>query len=92
MMDKQNLSIPGFKASSIKAGLKKDKSPDIALFFSDKEAVAVGVFTTNRVKAAPVLLSMKHIQNGKARAIIAKRDLHITFQRILLLCIHMGCG
>ena len=70
-MDKQNLLIPGFKASAVAAGLKKDKSPDIALFFSDKDAVAAGVFTTNNVKAAPVLLSMKNIQNGKARAIIA---------------------
>ncbi|MBW1851176.1 MAG: bifunctional glutamate N-acetyltransferase/amino-acid acetyltransferase ArgJ [Deltaproteobacteria bacterium] len=64
-------SVQGFKASAVPAGLKKDNSLDMALIFSEKEATAAGVFTTNRVKAAPILLTREHIAAGKARAIIA---------------------
>ena len=64
-------SVQGFKASAVPAGLKKDSSLDMALIFSEKEATAAGVFTTNRVKAAPILLTREHIAAGKARAIIA---------------------
>jgi len=70
-MKAKDYSVPGFTASSATAGLKKNKTPDMALIFSEKEATAAGVFTNNKVKAAPVLLSMEHIKNGKARAIIA---------------------
>ncbi|MFC1839978.1 bifunctional glutamate N-acetyltransferase/amino-acid acetyltransferase ArgJ [Thermodesulfobacteriota bacterium] len=62
--------VKGFKASAAACGLKKDDTPDIALIFSEKEAVCAGVFTNSKVKAAPVLLSMKNIAYGKARAII----------------------
>ncbi len=62
--------IQGFKASVVAAGLKKNDAPDLALIFSERESTAAGVFTTNRVKAAPVLLSMEHILEGKARAIV----------------------
>ena len=63
--------MQGFKASTVAAGLKKNGAPDLALIFSEKEATAAGVFTTSLVKAAPVLLSMEHIGNGTARAIVA---------------------
>jgi glutamate N-acetyltransferase/amino-acid N-acetyltransferase len=43
----------------------------MALIVSEKEASAAGVFTTNKVKAAPVLLTRKHMKGGRARAIIA---------------------
>ena len=65
-----DITVKGFKASSLACGLKKNNSPDIALIYSDKAAVCAGVFTTNQVKAAPVLLSMQNIKNGRARAII----------------------
>jgi glutamate N-acetyltransferase/amino-acid N-acetyltransferase len=70
-MDKKDIFVKGFKASSIAAGLKKNKAADMILLYSEREAVAAGVFTTNKVKAAPVLISMEHIIKGKARAIIA---------------------
>jgi len=70
-MDKLEYRVRGFKASSAAAGLKKVKFPDMILIFSEEEATAAGVFTTNRVKAAPVLLNMERIKKGKARAIIA---------------------
>jgi len=70
-MDKQDLFVRGFKASTIAAGLKKNAAPDMALIYSEREAVAAAVFTTNQVKAAPVLLSMEHILDSRARAIFA---------------------
>ena len=63
--------VQGFKASAVKAGLKKDKGLDLALIFSEKETAVAGVFTTNKVVAAPVILTREHTKNGRARAIIA---------------------
>ena len=63
--------VQGFKASAVKAGLKKDKGLDLALIFSEKETAVAGVFTTNKVVAAPVILTREHIKSGRARAIIA---------------------
>jgi glutamate N-acetyltransferase/amino-acid N-acetyltransferase len=70
MILKEN-SIQGFKASAVAAGLKKDKSLDLALIFSERESAAAGVFTNNKVKAAPVIISREHVLNGSARAIVA---------------------
>jgi len=63
--------VQGFKASAVKAGLKKDKGLDLALIFSERETAVAGVFTTNKVVAAPVILTREHTKNGRARAIIA---------------------
>ncbi len=65
-----DISINGFKAAFGACGLKKNNRPDIGLIYSEKDAVSAAVFTTNKVKAAPVLLSMENIRDGKARAII----------------------
>lgn len=65
-----SIELPkGFLASGIFAGIKKSKK-DIALIYSEKVANAAAVFTTNKVKAAPVLLDMKRIEKGTAQAII----------------------
>jgi len=71
MVKEQPPTIKGFKASAVAAGLKKTGDRDLALFFSELPAAVSGVFTTNQVKAAPVLLTQEHIRSGKARAIIA---------------------
>lgn len=63
--------VQGFKASVIAAGIKKRGGLDLALIFSEREASAAGVFTGNKVKAAPVLVSQENIKKGKARAIVA---------------------
>jgi glutamate N-acetyltransferase/amino-acid N-acetyltransferase len=62
--------INGFKAASSACGLKKNNTLDIGLIYSEKDAVSAAVFTTNKVKAAPVLVSMENIKNGNARAIV----------------------
>jgi len=63
-------SVPGFLASASAAGLNKKGSLDLSLIVSQKSAVAAGVFTTNRVKAAPVLLTQERIQRGLLRAVV----------------------
>ena len=70
-MDEEKYIVQGFKAAAVVAGLKKNGAIDLALIVSDREAAAAGVFTTNKVRAAPVILSERHVENGKARAIIA---------------------
>jgi len=63
--------VPGFLAAGIAAGIKKAMTKDLALIYSQVPAVAAGVFTTNRVKAAPVLISRERLKAGTARAILA---------------------
>lgn len=58
-----------FLAAGINCGIKKNK-PDLALIISKIPALAAGVFTKNAVKAAPVIISEKHLKNGRAQAII----------------------
>lgn len=60
-----------FWASGVKAGIKNSDKYDVALIASEVEAEAAGVFTRNVVKAHPLLLTQKHLANGRARAIVA---------------------
>ena len=62
----------GFRAAGIHVGVKTRNlnKKDVALIVSDTMCTAAGVFTTNVVKAAPVLVSRAHLANGKARAIV----------------------
>lgn len=59
----------GYLASGIKSGIKMNKL-DLALIVSKVPAVAAGVFTKNKLKAAPIRISQKHLQDGWAQAII----------------------
>jgi len=66
-------SPAGFFAGAAYAGIKK-KSPDaldLALLYSETDADVAAVFTTNRIKAAPVIVDQKRLeQNGKIRAVL----------------------
>ncbi|MFW6147061.1 MAG: bifunctional glutamate N-acetyltransferase/amino-acid acetyltransferase ArgJ [Thermodesulfobacteriota bacterium] len=64
-------SVPGFLASAVSCGLGKEGELDLSLIVSQQKAAAAGVFTTNKVKAAPVLLSEQRIQKGYTRAVLA---------------------
>jgi len=62
----------GFKAAGVHCGIRKNKSKrDLALIVADRPCAAAAVCTTNVVKAAPIYLTMEHIKNGQARAILA---------------------
>ena len=66
-----DFAVPGFLAAGMAAGIKKNQAKDFALIYSESPAVAAGVFTANRVKAAPVLISRDRVKSGKGRAILA---------------------
>lgn len=46
------------------------KKNDLALIVADTECTAAAVYTTNKVKGAPILVTKEHLKNGKARAVI----------------------
>ena len=61
----------GFRASGVTAGLKPSGRPDVALVVNDGPAhTAAGVFTRNKVKAAPVLWSQQVLTTGRLRAVV----------------------
>lgn len=62
----------GFKASGIHCGVKTSNldKKDVALIVADKECNASAVYTKNIVKAAPLIVTKEHLENGKARAVI----------------------
>ncbi|MFI6155360.1 bifunctional glutamate N-acetyltransferase/amino-acid acetyltransferase ArgJ [Kitasatospora sp. NPDC051170] len=61
----------GFRAAGVTAGLKASGAPDLALVVNDGPAyAAAGVFTSNRVKAAPVLWSEQVLKGGQVTAVV----------------------
>ncbi len=62
----------GFKASGIHCGIRSHnpEKKDLALIVSEKLCDAAAVYTTNKVKGAPLLVTKEHLKNGKAKAII----------------------
>ena len=64
----------GFTAAGVHCGVKAGSSPDkndLALILSEKECAAAATYTMNRVKAAPLYVTMDHLENGVAQGIIA---------------------
>src|SRR3989344_2978336 len=60
----QGITFPrGFQAAGLFAGFKRAKK-DFSLVYSEEPCAAAGVFTSNSVKAAPVLLSQQKLPNG----------------------------
>ena len=63
----------GFSAAGLHAGVKAGSSPekfDLAMILSDRAASAAAVYTRNRVKAAPIYVTMDHLESGTARGVI----------------------
>ncbi len=61
----------GFRAGVAECGIKYNGRPDVTVIASEVPASCAGVFTSNRIKAAPVLVAREHVGNGIARAIVA---------------------
>jgi glutamate N-acetyltransferase/amino-acid N-acetyltransferase len=64
------IRVPGFRFAGVRCGLKESGKRDIALIASDVPAAAAAAFTTNRVKAAPVLLGIERMRRGRLQAIV----------------------
>ena len=93
----------GFRAAGVTAGLKPSGKPDVALVVNDGPAhAAAGVFTRNRVRAAPVLWSQQVLTTGHLRAVVLNsgganactgpqgfQTTHSTAERVAEL---LGCG
>ncbi|MFG2845626.1 bifunctional glutamate N-acetyltransferase/amino-acid acetyltransferase ArgJ [Kitasatospora sp. NPDC048296] len=61
----------GFRAAGVTAGIKASGTPDLALVVNDGPSLAAaGVFTANRVKAAPVLWSEQVLKGGQVSAVV----------------------
>lgn len=61
----------GFVAGGVLAGIKKGRTkPDLALIYSETMCNAAAIYTTNLVKGAPILVTKKNLENGKAQAVI----------------------
>ncbi|HEY1619181.1 MAG TPA: bifunctional ornithine acetyltransferase/N-acetylglutamate synthase [Streptosporangiaceae bacterium] len=61
----------GFRATGVVAGIKESGGRDLALVINDgPSCAAAGVFTANRVKAAPVLWTQQVVAGGRVRAVV----------------------
>ncbi len=61
----------GFTASGVHAGIRKNRTKkDLALIYSQTKAACASVYTTNKVKGAPLTVTKNHIADGYAQAII----------------------
>ena len=66
-----NVCAPkGFSALGKIVGIKKSGKMDFAVLFSDVPADAAAVYTSNKVKGAPLIVTKEHLQDGKAQAIV----------------------
>jgi glutamate N-acetyltransferase/amino-acid N-acetyltransferase len=93
----------GFRAAGVAAGLKSNGGRDVALVVNDGPLdAAAGVFTTNRVKAAPVRWSEQVLKAGRLTAVVLNsgganactgpegfQDTHATAERVAE---RLGCG
>ncbi len=60
----------GFRFAGVESGIKPSRKPDLSLIFGDSELVAAGVYTTNQIVAAPVLLCRQRTPSGAIRAVV----------------------
>ncbi len=63
-------AVGGVRAAGVACGLKKTGRSDLALVVSDRPATVAATFTLNRVQAAPVQVSKRHLRGGRFAAIV----------------------
>ncbi len=63
-------SPEGFCAGAACAGIKRGDALDLGILFSEAPCAVAALFTTNRIKAAPVVLSQQRVQSGRAVAVV----------------------
>lgn len=69
-LEEKQMKIKGFKTAAVAAGIRYTDRLDLGLIFSETPVVTAGAFTTNQVKAAPVVLNIERLKQGKAQAIL----------------------
>jgi len=65
-------AVPTFRCGAAACGIKSGGGLDVAVLMADRLCAAAGVFTTNKVQAAPVLVCKEHLRRsrGRARAVV----------------------
>jgi glutamate N-acetyltransferase / amino-acid N-acetyltransferase len=95
-------AVAGFRFAGVAAGLKAAADRhDVGLIAADAPAAAAGIFTTNQVKAAPVMLAQRHLRAGHLRAIVAnsgsancftgKAGMKLAIDSCAAVAAEMGC-
>ncbi len=94
----------GFRARGVRAGIKKNGNPDVAIVEAASAVPAAGVFTTNKAQAAPVLVSIDHLKTtgGRARAVVVNagcanactgtQGMHDAIEMTTLTAATLGCA
>jgi glutamate N-acetyltransferase/amino-acid N-acetyltransferase len=71
MSDESEFTVPaGFRAAGVRAGIKPSGAPDLAVFIAERPCAAAGLFTTNRVAAAPVKWCRAIVPSDRVRAVV----------------------
>lgn len=63
-------SAKGFLAGAVESGIKQRGGLDLAILHSERPCTAAGLFTTNTIKAAPVIISERRVRSGRAQSLI----------------------
>jgi glutamate N-acetyltransferase/amino-acid N-acetyltransferase len=63
-------AAPGFAAAGVSAGIRPSGKPDVALVRSLAPSVGCAMWTTNRVQAAPVTVSQRHLETAQPQAVV----------------------
>ncbi len=64
--------VKGFRFAGVATGLRSEPGrKDLGIIVADRPAAAAGVFTTNRVKAAPVIVTSERLRHGRLQAVAA---------------------
>ncbi len=64
------IRVPGFRFAGVACGIKAGRKLDLALVCSETPAAVAGMFTRNRVKAAPVVIAARHVRRGRAQVVL----------------------
>lgn len=96
--------VNGFKVAGVSCGIKPDNQLDFALIVSDVPCMTAGIFTTNQVKAAPVLVDMERlhrhperiravaINSGNANACTGQQGIDNALQMAQWVAEAIGCA
>ncbi|MEJ2738870.1 MAG: bifunctional ornithine acetyltransferase/N-acetylglutamate synthase, partial [Dehalococcoidia bacterium] len=71
IISKGTITSPaGFSAGAVNAGIGSSGKLDLAIVYSEQLCTAAAVYTKNRIKASPIKVCQKHLEDQKAQAII----------------------
>src|ERR1700724_66422 len=96
-------SVRGFRFAGVSAGLRTEPGrKDLGVIVAEGPVAAAGVFTTNRVKAAPVVVTQERIRRGRLQAVAAnsgsancftgKAGIKLAQNSCAALAAEIGCG